>query len=409
MFSEALRREGSAAIAVEAVTDVADLARTAPAWNRLVQRQPRTLPFGTYPWVSAFLQHRLPPGRRWCCLFARRAGELAGVLPLVITPDGRGTTVANTPRDDHTFSVDATMAAGQEPLVLPALLAAAFRMIPGCRRVDLQRLPADSPTLALARASGLGRPAVISLAGLGAYLPIEGDFAEFRTRLSRTFRNNLSKAANKLSKSASVEVSVSTGSQASAKEDLQAFLQVEASSWKGDTGTAILRSTALTAFYTTLVERLAAAGWLEWHVLRAEGRMIAGNLAVTLGTGTVIWKLGYDQDYARMSPGSLLLERVVMHAHERHGGAWGGGEINLVTNYDWYDNWNMRRRRYETLRVYAGGLINNVFRYWPQRLEQAARDTPAVVSAVRRIRARLGKPKGDHGLPLDHPDGASAR
>jgi CelD/BcsL family acetyltransferase involved in cellulose biosynthesis len=375
----------SSGLEVRAVSTLAELAGEARAWDRLLEANPRALPFGSYAWMSAFFQHRVPPGARWCCLLARRDGGLVGVLPLVIAENGRA-GVASTPADEHTFSVEPAVQPGREAEVIPALLAAAFRMIPSCVRVDLPRLPVQSPALELARAGTLDLPTVVSLADFGAYLPIEGDFAEFRGRLSRNFRNNINKAANKLAKMPGAEIIFKNGTQASS-QDLQAFLQVEASSWKGDSGTAILKSPELTAFYTTLTERLAAAGWLEWQLLRAEGKLIAGNLAVALGSSTVIWKLGYDQEHARMSPGTLLFEKVVMRAHEKHGAPErGGGEINLLTNYDWYDNWEMRRRRYETLQVYAAGLANRLLRYWPRRLEQTARDSPAVVSAVRRLR-----------------------
>jgi CelD/BcsL family acetyltransferase involved in cellulose biosynthesis len=376
---------GISAIDVQVVADAAALAGQAQAWNRLLERRPRALPFGSYAWMSAFFEHRLSPGERWCCLFARLGDELVGALPLVIRSERRS-VVAATPADDHTPSVEPTVAPGLEGAVIPALLAAAFQHLPGCVRVDLRRLPVESPALELARAGQLGRPSVVSLAAFGAYLPVEGAFADFRTALSRNFRNNISKAANKLAKTEGVEVVFKSAAEATA-DDLRAFLEVEASSWKGERGTAILKSPEETAFYTTLTERLGAAGWLEWQFLRAEGKVIAANLAVALGPELVIWKLGYDPEHRHMSPGTLLMEKVVMRAFEAHGAS--GGEINLLTSYDWYDNWQMRRRRYETLRVYSNRLLPRLVHYLPRKLEQTARDTPLIIDTLRRARARL--------------------
>ncbi len=376
---------------VRAVTGLAELAAHEGDWNRLMEQHPRVLPFVSYAWMATFFEHRLKPGESWVCLLARQEGELVGVLPLVVRPRGRlpgAGVMAGAPDDDHAFSVDPLVRAGLEGTVLPALIRGAVAAIPGCQRIDLFRLPAGSATLELSRSGGLQARSIRGYADMGAYLPIEGDFASFRGGLSRNFRNNISKAANKLTKSGQAEWIFKTGAEAQSK-DLHEFLEVEASSWKGDSGTAIARAPELVAFYTALTRRLAAAGWLQWQFLRLDGKLLAGNMSVLIGSRMLIWKLGYDESVARMSPGTLLLERVVSRMFEQHGAS--GGEINLVTNYSWYDNWEMRRRRYETVEIYPRGLRSGLLGYWPRRAAETARQVPALMAAGRYARRLLQK------------------
>jgi CelD/BcsL family acetyltransferase involved in cellulose biosynthesis len=374
---------------VRAVSQLDDLAALEGDWNRLLERHPRALPFVSYAWIASFFEHRLGPGERWVCVLAHQGGELVGVLPLVVRAPGRfpGTgRVASAPEDEHTFSVDPLIQPGLEASVAPALIRGALDAIPGCVRIDLPRLATDSPIIDLARDGGLGAWSVRSYADMGAYLPIEGDFASFRGSLSRNFRNNISKAGNKLAKSGQPQWIFKTGSEAQ-PGDLHEFLEVEASSWKGESGTAIARAPELIAFYTALTRRLAAAGWLQWQLLRLDGKLLAGNLSVVVGSRMLIWKLGYDESVSRMSPGTLLLEKVVARAFEQHGAR--GGEINLVTNYGWYDNWEMRRRRYETLQIYPLGLRAALLGYLPRLATETARQIPPLMSAIRSTKRFL--------------------
>ena len=371
---------------IVAVRDLGELAAHEGDWNRLVEQHPRALPFNSYAWMATFFEHRLVAGQSWVCLMARRGGELVGVLPLVVRRAGRfpgAGLVASTPEDDHTICVDLLVRPGMEVEVSPALLSGAFEALPHCRRIEFSRLPTDSATVDLARDSRLGVPAMRSFAAMGAYLPIQGDFASYRVSLSRNFRNNISKAGNKIAKTGKPEWVFHTGAEAR-EQDLRDFVEVEASNWKGESGTAIARSPELVAFYTSLCRRLSTAGWLQWQLFKLDDRLIAGNMTVVIGPRMLVWKLGYDEAVSKLSPGTLLLERVIQRTFEKHGAT--GGEINLLTDYGWYDNWEMRRRRYEALHVFRPDLAGNLLGYWPRRIAGATRELPALAAAARTIR-----------------------
>lgn len=380
------RRGPRGGVQVRRIEDAGDLATDARAWNRLAERQAHPLPFNTYAWVSALVEHRVRPGARWVCLQAWRGSELIGVLPLIHGQRRRlgiPGTVAATPADDQTQFLDLIAAPGEEAEAIPALVGAAIDSLPGCLLVEFPMLREDSATLLHATTPDRAWRASRSPAGTGAYLPIGGEFPAYRASLSRNFRSNLNKAANKLARADGVAYRFhrATGED---EGDLDAFMAAEAASWKGDAGTAILCSEALVRFYRTLTRRLAEAGWLEWQSLHVGGRVIASNLAVMMGSRMIIWKLGYDAHSSRLSPGSLLMERVIERSHED-----GVTEIDLLTEYPWYDNWRMARRSYEFLQVFPRSMRASLVTYAPHLAGRLARAVPGVVPAGRAIRGAM--------------------
>lgn len=366
------------------------LAAHAEPWNRLAFVSPQQAPMLSYAWISAYFEHRLQPGESWFCLLAYDGSDLAGVLPVVVSPRpglrlaGRTRTVLRTPYDPHTISIAPLVAAGRELEVIPRLLDMAGETERGWFCMEMERVPESSPVVALLDAGGdaSGRgPVIKELRSTGAYLPIRGAFATYRDGLSRNFRNNLNKARNKLRKLGGVEMRFLTGAEAT-EAQLAEFAQVEAASWKGEAGTAIAASPELLAFYTTLTRRLSQAGWLEWHFLRAEGTSIAANLAVRLQRSLLLWKLGYDHAYARCSPGSLLFEALA----ERAFADGAIQEVNLMTDWAWYDNWQMEKRRCFNLHLYARRPAPLLLGYAPRRAKAYLRDSPTVQQARHYMR-----------------------
>jgi CelD/BcsL family acetyltransferase involved in cellulose biosynthesis len=360
-------------IRVLAVTDLDELSQYEAQWNELLVRCPSATMMSAFAWVNAYLRHFVEPPASWVCLLAQSSDTLVGVLPLV-RPSGR---TLSLPHNPHAISVDALLAPGLEQEAYRALIEAVRQRFRQSAAIVFHRVRGDSPTVSLA-APGLFRYSELS--EMGAYLPVPHDFDEYRGSLSRNFRNNLNKAANKLKRLPDVKISILSGDDADPAL-LPRFAAVEAASWKGEAETAIQCSPVLMGFYGDLVESLHRAGWLEWQFLETEGRPIAGNLCVRLRRSLFLWKLGYDADYSRCSPGSLLLEHVVRQAV-----AEGTiDEIDLTTNQPWYNNWEMKWRPYLDFTGYWKGSLAGTASYCAVRLKQGLRSIPL----LRRIKQRL--------------------
>jgi CelD/BcsL family acetyltransferase involved in cellulose biosynthesis len=90
------------------------------------------------------------------------------------------------------------------------------------------------------------------------------------------------------------------------------FFRMEASGWKGRVGTAVTGDPRLCHFMTSVVTGLAARGQATIHRLAVGDKAVAACITLRSGDGAWCWKIAYDEDYARFSPGAQLLVRVTV-------------------------------------------------------------------------------------------------
>jgi hypothetical protein len=93
-------------------------------------------------------------------------------------------------------------------------------------------------------------------------------------------------------------------------EALETFLALEAKSWKGSNGTALLNTPRDAAFARRLVADLAARGEASVAMLTLEGRAIATQVVLYCGRTAYTWKIAFDEEFGKYSPGALLVDRI---------------------------------------------------------------------------------------------------
>jgi CelD/BcsL family acetyltransferase involved in cellulose biosynthesis len=84
------------------------------------------------------------------------------------------------------------------------------------------------------------------------------------------------------------------------------FFALEANGWKGRAGTAAAQEGPIRQFIATAAAGLAAQGQARVVRLVSGDRAIAAGVLFTSGRGAWFWKISYDEDVARASPGVQL-------------------------------------------------------------------------------------------------------
>ncbi len=84
------------------------------------------------------------------------------------------------------------------------------------------------------------------------------------------------------------------------------FLKLERRSWKGQEGSALDCSDDTRGFFGDALVEAAAAGQLERHDLRLDGKPLAMLVNFHSAPGSFSFKTAFDDDYSRFSPGVLL-------------------------------------------------------------------------------------------------------
>jgi hypothetical protein len=91
---------------------------------------------------------------------------------------------------------------------------------------------------------------------------------------------------------------------------MEEFLALEAKGWKGKKRSALVLDRHHAAFAREAVSNLVAVDAVRVHTINLDGRAIASMIVLMMGSEACTWKTAYDEDFARFSPGKLLMARV---------------------------------------------------------------------------------------------------
>lgn len=86
----------------------------------------------------------------------------------------------------------------------------------------------------------------------------------------------------------------------------QAFLELEASGWKGEEGTAMACDPGSAEFFTAMCEWFDQRERLHMRVMEGEGGAIVMNCNVAAGNAVFSFKTAFDESFRKYAPGLLL-------------------------------------------------------------------------------------------------------
>jgi CelD/BcsL family acetyltransferase involved in cellulose biosynthesis len=358
----------------------------------------------SHAWVASFVEHNIEPGQTWRCFFAYAGDDLIGVLPVIKGRQWMMGARLHAPVDAHTRSGYALVRAGAEHRALSAMLGALEDAEPAYLRLLLRGIRDGAPILSAGGARGVRvstMPAAMwSGSARGSFLPVQGSYDKYEKGLPSNFRRNLRKARNRCERTHDTVYQFYTGVDAGASELFTKFLELEASGWKGTAGTAIQCTPQRVDFYAALTQRLSERGWLEWHLLELDGAPAAGHLAIRFGRSIVLYKIAYDEKYARLGPGSLLFRETVSRAFADQG----LDEVNCLTDRSWHRNWLMSSADYSDMVITRDRPLPALTSYLEIKAPLLARRAQAA-PGLAALRTRLATVRGRSQPRVEDDDG----
>jgi hypothetical protein len=198
---------------------------------------------------------------------------------------------------------------------------------------------------------------VLTHDGRCGFIDTTGEYESFVSGLSKKLKRSLKRARQHLDQLPGVEFTFTHNGPA-LQEKLDAFMDVEASGWKGALGkrTAIKLHPSLRCFYRTLTRTLSACGRVSINTITADGKCIAAQFCILLDHTAYIVKIGYDEGYKRYAPGNLLVDLFMKRSFED----CTIESINFLTNAEWIVDWRPKYYDKSTLYIYnatPAGLI----------------------------------------------------
>ena len=357
MSSQTQTRSAATGSAVEWHDDVGAIAAE---WDELADRvdaAPFLRPGWTVAWLAAW-------GEIPRILAVRQDGQLKAVLPLV-----RGRSVLSSAANSHTPLAGAVV---EDPSYLHEIARALVAA--RAARTDLRSLDPGDPLLAEMRAAALarGHSMIERVTDREPYVDLAGGFEQYEAGLQRKHRKELRRMQRRLEDEGEVVFEFADG-----RDRLDTMLEegfaVEGSGWKADAGTAIRAVPEARGFYTELARWAARRGCLRLAFLRLDGRPLAFDFCLEAGGAFFALKGGYDVDYRRFGPGSLL-------TYESLRRAFGNGLATyefLGTDDPYKMQWTSTTRERRRLQVFSravGGRAQDAaWRYGRPLVKRAQR------------------------------------
>jgi CelD/BcsL family acetyltransferase involved in cellulose biosynthesis len=272
-------------------------------WAALADRV--AAPASLHPgYLGAWAEARGETGRLIVAT-ARRDGELAAVLPLVLS---RSRLSARARR-----YVGEVGAVADGPAAAAAAMTAALSL--PVAQLLLRPVPDGGLThrALAAAAAGAGRPLVARTVETQAQIDLTGGWDAYWAGLGSKLRNDVKRRRRRLEELG--EVTVTPFEPGSLDAALDDAFRIEGSGWKGREGTAIADRAEEERFQRLLARWADSRGWLRLWFLRLDGRPIAFRLGIEANGVFNSFKIGYLEDYAAQSPGKVLEATVIESLH----------------------------------------------------------------------------------------------
>jgi len=357
-----------------------------PRWQELADAMPEASFLHTPAWYGCYLATLAEAPEKIVFVAISRAARLIAVVPLELRARRLGPLpirVLGTLQSNHLNLSD---------LVLPAeaartgLLQELIAWLRHQRELRWDILHfnkiADASLLGLALRHA-------PLAGSNSeqfahsdHFDTRGDYETATRQMSGSFRRNLRRLSRRAAEAGGLRWE-SIGDPSRLPEAFEEFLQLEASGWKGEQGSAIRCNPALLHYYRELLASSGPQARYRIILLRLCEQAIAAQLVVQSGRTLNLLKIGSSEAHANLSPGHLALEQTLQQA-------CAGKDIDtvsLITGPDWARIWKP-----DCHAVYSHVIPNSTPRglLWTQVLRARG--------GMRRLRALRKQPPAEKAI-----------
>jgi CelD/BcsL family acetyltransferase involved in cellulose biosynthesis len=243
--------------------------------------------------------------------------------------------------------------------------------------LEFGRLPAGSAAIPALRRAFRGRRVVITRSRpTTPYITLDASWEEPERHLNSGRRSDVRRAHRRAERLGAVETEILTPEPGELEGLLAEAFAIEARSWKGEAGTAIVSLPEEEAFLRRYADAACRQGTLRLCFLRIGDRRAAMQIAMVTGGNYWLLKIGYDAEFAKCSPGVLLLRDSIAYAAR----AGLSSFEFLGRNEPWIAQWASTER--ETVALHAYPLT-------PPGASALVAD--AAFAAAKTLRRRVAK------------------
>ncbi|MEJ8475878.1 GNAT family N-acetyltransferase [Roseibium algae] len=281
------------------------------AWHRLALKSLDPNPFFGPEFLVPFLRNMNQTNVSLYVIRSRKTGHWLMAAPMASRKLGLFVPAATSLATEY-GPLGVPLLSPQAPApTIPAFLSLANKAT-GKPLIAFPYMPLDSHTAQALQAA----PGWTARIGSQSHRAAHGNELEGEEQFSRAYsgkrRKELSRLLRRLS--AHGEVTFESHIGTDALDQFERFLDLEASGWKGKRGSALLSQNSTACFARDMITGREASNGIRIDALRVAGQPIAMLLIMLEADQAFSWKIAYDQDFSRYSPGA----HITLFAFERN-------------------------------------------------------------------------------------------
>jgi CelD/BcsL family acetyltransferase involved in cellulose biosynthesis len=219
--------------------------------------------------------------------------------------------------------------------------------------IMIERIFATSPLIKALRRAYRGRGLIRVTEALGCpYIELHEGWSEPESQFNSGRRSDFRRARRHAEKLGELSFEIISPSPDQLDGLIEEAFGVEAASWKGEEGSALAIDNLRGSFYRDYAVAASQKGILRLCFLRIDGRAVAMQYAVECHNRFWLLKIGYDEQFSKCSPGTLLMLHTLRYA--AHQGL--SSYEFLGTEAPWTQVWTQSLRDCAKIRVYPARL-----------------------------------------------------
>jgi CelD/BcsL family acetyltransferase involved in cellulose biosynthesis len=341
---------------IQVVHDRQALEAIVPAWEELAAHACESNPFYE-PWMLLPALRAQGEGEGFLCALVWDEERLVGLFPFRRIPRFKHLPAPTLTSWRHSAYLLCT------PLVhassaVECLRAVLYWATANASLLELRYVPRDGAFDAALEEALIGADCrVLPVAQFDRALLCKAASAEayMESAMSGQLRRHLRRSEKKLREAHGVRyISIRPGDAIG--DEIDTFLALEASGWKGQAGGALAASEETLRFGREILEEAHRRGRLHMVGIDCDARPVARRCSLLAGEGAYAFRTAYDEDFASYSPGVLAEAHSLREFHRLPGVQWMDSYTdpdNVTVNRMWKD-----RRPMQTLAVGLGAWGN---------------------------------------------------
>ncbi|HEY4343589.1 MAG TPA: GNAT family N-acetyltransferase [Parvibaculum sp.] len=151
---------------------------------------------------------------------------------------------------------------------------------------------------------------------------------------------------------------------------LESFFELERSGWKGKRGTALAERPNERAFFEAMCREAQRAGKFHAAEIAVDGKPLAMLASFVAGGGAYSFKIAYDENFARYSPGALLMMKAIGAFHDDPRIGW--VDSCAIPNHPMIDHIWAERRAMREVNVATAHVLSPVLIAYSSRMTRIA-------------------------------------